>query len=105
MVVEQQSIKGDVLSSLPLDFKREGIKTVINLTEADRVQSPFTGGEGKIIRHGVERDTFGRVKGYWVARVEQQENLHNFQISKNIHNTVSIPTSVIHPNLFLTNHG
>ena len=66
---------GDLLINLPLDNRRRGVKTVVDLVEATRIGSPseltqrvVTAPEKNLTRLGVEYDEEGRVQGYWVKK-------------------------------------
>ena len=66
---------GDILINLPLDSKRNGVQTVVELIEAHRIRTPLefmqldeTDPGYLHVRHGVQYDTAGRVEGYWVKQ-------------------------------------
>jgi capsid protein len=62
---------GDILINLPLDSKRQGVKTVVELISASRIKTPsnkYNKEKDLIIRNGVEYYEDGRVKGYWVKK-------------------------------------
>lgn len=66
---------GDVLINLPIDSRRKGVKTVVELIEANRIQTPgdlatknSISPEDNLVRLGVQYDTEGRVQGYWVKK-------------------------------------
>lgn len=70
---------GDILINLPLDKKRKGVQTVVELIEAHRIKTPS--GLGKkykvdesLVRHGVKYDVEGRVEGYYVKKIEHVNN-------------------------------
>ena len=66
---------GDVLINLPLDKKRSGIRTVVELIEAHRVQTPEEYERDEVmsqrVRHGVQYDAEGRIEGYWVKKADK----------------------------------
>ena len=66
---------GDVLINLPLDKKRSGIKTVVELVEAHRIQTPEEYERDEVmsqrVRHGVQYDAEGRIEGYWVKKADK----------------------------------
>ena len=59
---------GDVLINLPMDSKRTGVKTVVEVIEANRISTPSDLKRDDNIRHGVEYDADGRVLGYYVKK-------------------------------------
>lgn len=75
-------VDGDVLISYPMDDKRKGIQSVIELIEAYRVQTPNDLYANQNIRHGVEYDNEGRIKGYWVKKYDKL-SLYSSNDSKN----------------------
>jgi capsid protein len=62
---------GDILISLPIDTDREGIQTVVELVEAQRIKTPNDLLWNKQIRLGVEYEVSGKVKGYWVKNADK----------------------------------
>jgi len=65
---------GDVLINLPLDNKRKNVKTVVEVIEANRIETPADkestrrGVYKSNVRHGVQYDDEGRIQGYWVRK-------------------------------------
>jgi len=75
---------GDIIVSLPLDKSREeGKQTVIDLIEAQRVRTPasmlfkLSNGDIPKVRNGVEYDSKGKIKGYWVKKYSKMDQLSN----------------------------
>lgn len=68
---------GDVLINLPIDSKRTGVQTVVELIEAYRVETPgFLERDPEMkerVRLGVQYDTEGRVEGYWVKKADRAD--------------------------------
>jgi len=69
---------GDILINLPMDKKADGVKTRVELIEAFRIRTPdeftYKASKNDLVRHGVEYDTEGRVKGYWVKKAENVDS-------------------------------
>lgn len=81
-IIAASFVDGDILINLPLDDSRKNIQTVIELIEAYRVQTPSDLYSNQNIRHGVEYDEKGRVKGYWVKKYDKL-NLYTSDDSSN----------------------
>jgi len=66
---------GDILINLPLDSKRTGVKTVVELIEAQRISTPAPyqskKGSSKNVQNGVELSAEGRILGYWVKKCDK----------------------------------
>lgn len=65
---------GDILISLPMDQQRTGLKTVVELIEANRINTPKifdVKGNTSNVKNGVEYDAEGRIKGYWVKKADK----------------------------------
>lgn len=62
---------GDILVSLPIDRKRKGTKTVLELIEAQRVRTPTEEIRNDKVRNGVKYDDEGRVLGYYVKKSDK----------------------------------
>lgn len=78
-LVASAFIDGDILINLPLDTKRAGVQTVVELIEAQRVKTPNGLGkrnkiDAELVRHGVKYDTEGRIQGYYVKKLEYMSN-------------------------------
>jgi len=70
---------GDILVSLPIDKKRDGVKTVVELVEANRIQTPgnLSKEERENIKLGVHYDSEGRIIGYWVKKLNAMDSGKN----------------------------
>lgn len=78
-VVSAAFVDGDVLINLPLDSKRKGVQTVVELIEAQRIKTPRGLGkqtkvDSELIRHGVKYDEEGRIQGYYVKKLAYMSN-------------------------------
>lgn len=76
-IVSCSFIDGDVLVSLPIDEKRDGVQTVVELIEAHRVQTPVKfNSEDKdyLVRHGCKYDKQGRLLGHYVRKAEKVDS-------------------------------
>lgn len=62
---------GDILISYPMNDQRSGIQSVVEFIEAYRVQTPDDKTSNQNIRHGVEYDDQGRIKGFWVKNFDK----------------------------------
>ena len=72
-VVSQSFQNGDVLINLPIDSEREGVKTVVELIESDRIDTPdeyvrYRPDVMPLVRNGVKYSTSGKVLGYYVKK-------------------------------------
>lgn len=73
-IVAWSFASGDILINLPLDNKREGIRTTVELIEASRIETPKEYSNDKYVSHGVKYDADGRVVGYYVKKYESMDS-------------------------------
>jgi len=76
-IVAHCCINGDVLITLPMMETRQGIKTVVQLIEADRISTP-SGFDSKPVRHGVQYSAAGEIDGYWVRKIGMSNDDHQY---------------------------
>jgi len=84
-IVGAECDDGDVLVTLPLDASRpvEGVQTVVDIIEADRILTP-SGMKNDSVRHGVQYSLSGKISGYWVRKLGLSEQEHKYGYSVNI---------------------
>jgi len=75
-IVGWSFVDGDLLLNLPLDKKRKGVQTVLEIIEAHRISTPRelekgTNIDQSLVRHGVQYDVDGRIEGYWVKKADR----------------------------------
>jgi lambda family phage portal protein len=68
---------GDILISLPIDNSREGVKTVVESIEANRVDTPSEYSADVLVNHGVKHDSEGKVLGYYVKKHDKVDSYGN----------------------------
>ena len=74
-IISNCAENGDVLISLPIIETRRGIKTVVQLVEADRIITPSDMPADAPVRHGVQYNKkTGEVEGYWVRKIGISED-------------------------------
>lgn len=76
-IVSQVCENGDVLKIINYGEERNGIGTQLNLIEADRVMTP-AGMETGSVRHGVEYNSNGSIKGFWVFNMPISETMDRY---------------------------
>jgi lambda family phage portal protein len=68
---------GDVLIKLPIDRKKEGVKTVVEVVEANRILTPAEKAKDDNVNHGVRKDSEGRIVSFYVKKHDKVNNYGN----------------------------